>query len=152
MAFQIVMHARTRRLACLMLMIIWGGGCALQAPDQRSGALYFRHALAPVEEVRFSHLISWQPIGSEAVLLRLDQHRYYLFGVTAPCEIDLRWARSLSLINQTPHRINRFDRVRVAGQDCRITQIQPLDMDALQAELKERGLRPRRENRPVGSG
>lgn len=126
---------RIRIIPTLILVAL--AGCATSAPpDQISGELFYRHASDPVRQIRFANLVDWRPVGSEAVLVRFEAHRYYLFEVTGACHIDLRHSHRLSLRNQTPNQINTFDSIVLDGQQCRIKEIRPVDYEAVQAELK----------------
>lgn len=94
------------------------------------------NAGAPVDSVRFYRTRNWEPLGDHSLLIWESSQRAYLLEVDTPCN-ELPWAKKIAIVTQT-HMLNaRFDKVKVGNQDCRIMQIQPVDVNGLKAAERE---------------
>ena len=80
----------------------------------------------PVQRVRFSHLIDWQPLDREWVLLEFNGRRMFALEVRDPCISDTREASSLELDTAMKNTLHRSDRVRLDEYRCLIETIRPL--------------------------
>ena len=81
----------------------------------------------PVQRVRFSHLIDWQPLDREWVLLEFSDGRMFALEVRDPCITDTREASSLELDTAMKNTLHRSDRVRLDEYRCLIETIRPLN-------------------------
>ena len=79
----------------------------------------------PVQRVRFSHLIDWQPLDREWVLLEFSDGRMFALEVRDPCITDTREASSLELDTAMKNTLHRSDRVRLDEYRCLIETIRP---------------------------
>jgi len=79
-----------------------------------------------VDRVRFSHLIDWQPLDREWVLLEFSDRRLFALEVREPCIGDAREARSLKLDTAMKNTLHLSDRVRLDRYQCLIETIRPL--------------------------
>ena len=80
----------------------------------------------PVDRVRFSHLIDWQPLDREWIMLEFSDGRVYALEVRDPCITDTREASSLELDTAMKNTLHRSDRVRLDQYRCLIETIRPL--------------------------
>ena len=80
----------------------------------------------PVQRVRFSHLIDWQPLDREWVLLEFSDRSMFALEVRDPCISDTREASSLELDTAMKNTLHRSDRVRLDEYRCLIETIRPL--------------------------
>ena len=81
----------------------------------------------PVQRVRFSHLIDWQPVDRDWVLLEFSDRRMFAVEVRDPCISDAREASSLELDTAMKNTLHRSDRVRLDEYRCLIETIRPLE-------------------------
>ena len=80
----------------------------------------------PVDRVRFSHLIDWQPLDREWIMLEFSDGRVYALEVRDPCITDTREASSLELDTAMKNTLHRSDRVRLDQYRCLIETIRPM--------------------------
>ena len=83
----------------------------------------------PVDRVRFSHLIDWQPLDREWVLLEFSDGRLFALELRDPCITDAREASALELETAMGNTLHLSDRVRVGRYRCLIETIRPLASD-----------------------
>ena len=126
------------RFMLLVLVSMLVAGCATQVPREvRSGEIYTRHAAEEeTTGVMFAFVRSWRRAGDDAVLIEFNRNRHYLFELEPRCSREIPFAQSIALQTSTPRRIDRFDRIRVGSETCRITSIREVDMEAVQADLE----------------
>lgn len=110
---------------------------ALAAPSQATTdrererlAEFERFAGAPVDQMPFWRLQSYESLGTEAVVVWTAVNKAWLIKVLPPCT-ELPWAKAVGL-SSTNHRVSaKFDHV-VAGRDrCNIASIQAIDYKAM---------------------
>lgn len=125
------------RIVFVMFLSIALAACASPVPREvRSGEIYQRHAAAEESTgVMFSFVRSWRRAGNEAVLIEFNRNRHYLFQVEPRCGLEIPFANSIGLLTSTPRRVDRFDRIRIGSETCRITSIRAVDFEAVQADL-----------------
>lgn len=112
--------------------------CASGARSRDVERLTLHRAYAgdPVDSFHYFGRVSrWTPLGPAALTLWTRPGTAYLLDV-GPCS-DLPWASSIALTHQAGRVLVRFDKVLVADHGkrafpCRIRQIRPLDVKALE--------------------
>jgi hypothetical protein len=111
--------------------------CASQSPrQQQRGDIYLRHAAQEeTTSVLYSSVRSWRRAGDGAVLIEFNRNRHYLFQLEPRCSLEIPFARSIALLSTSSQRVDRFDRVRVGSETCRIVSIREVDFEAVQADL-----------------
>lgn len=106
-------------------------GCASGIPSPAMDSQRFlQYAGEPVSDIRYSNFIEWHPLNRDWMLLRFERGRYFVLEVSDQCVGDLREVQTLRLIEGMRDRLNRMDRVRVDGRDCRIREMRPIDYEA----------------------
>ena len=80
-----------------------------------------------VDRVRFSHLIDWQPLDREWIMLEFSDGRVFALEVRDPCITDTREASSLELDTAMKNTLHRSDRVQLDEYRCLIETIRPLN-------------------------
>lgn len=120
--------------------------CAGQAPREvRTGEIYQRHAAQEeTSSVLFGFVRSWRRAGDDSLLIEFNRNRHYLFELEPRCALEIPFANSIALLSSTSQRIDRFDRIRVGDETCRIISIREVDMDAVRADLERlrQGMEP----------
>jgi len=86
----------------------------------------------PVDRVRFSHLVDWQPLDRHWVLLEFSDGRRFALEVRDPCITDAREAGTLELETAMKNTLHRSDRVRLDRYRCLIRTIRTIEPDAQQ--------------------
>ena len=125
-----------RRVAVLLMSMALAA-CATQVPREvRTGEIYQRHAAEEeTSSVMFAFVRSWRRAGDEAVLIEFNRGRHYLFQVEPRCALEIPFANSIALLTTTSQRVDRFDRIRIGSETCRITSIREVDFEAVEADL-----------------
>jgi len=77
----------------------------------------------PVDRIKFSNLIDWQPLNRDWVLLRFNGGRSFALRPRDPCMADVREARTVELVSAMPNLLHRSDRVRLDDKVCLIEDI-----------------------------
>ncbi|MBS3744006.1 MAG: hypothetical protein KGY48_06620 [Wenzhouxiangellaceae bacterium] len=130
-----------RRPAWLLAVVGLGAGlsaCSMAPREDPPSYGDWRDAMGePVDRVRFSYLVDWQPLDREWILLEFSGGRLFALEVRDPCITDVREARSLHLDTVMKNLLHRSDRVRLDSYRCLIETIRPLKTDA--AIDRERG-------------
>ena len=125
------------RLFLIVAFSLVLGACASQPPREvRTGEIYIRHAAeAETTSVMYSFVRSWRRAGDDSVLIEFNGRRHYLFQLEPRCATEIPFANAIALMTSSSRRVDRFDRIRVDTQTCRITSIREVDFQAVQAEL-----------------
>lgn len=99
-------------------------------------ARYQKFAQAPVERFPMVSLWQWQVVGKDNVVVWTGVNTAYLITVEKSCN-NLEWARGIGITQNTSMHVDaKFDSIVFDHQNCRISQIQPLDYKALQQDEK----------------
>jgi hypothetical protein len=102
-------------------------------------ARYQKYAQAPVERFPMVSLWQWQVVGKHDVVVWTGVGTAYLITVEKSCN-NLDWARGIGITQNTSMHVDaKFDSIVFDHQNCRITQIRPLDYKALQHDEKAAG-------------
>jgi hypothetical protein len=97
---------------------------------------YARFAGDPVKQIRFASLQGWEPIDREHVVLFTRYTEAWLLDLAGPC-LDVKFAYAISVTSFGNRIHSGFDKLLVGQQECRISQIRPVDMDAYHAAKRE---------------
>lgn len=85
----------------------------------------------PVDGFTFWSLHKWKLAGPEKVIVWPTVKDAWLVTVEKPCP-RLEWARGIGLGSQQSHQVRvRIDHVQVGDQRCRIEEIRPIDLEAM---------------------
>jgi hypothetical protein len=99
-------------------------------------ARYQKYAQAPAERFPMVSLWQWQVVGKEKLVVWTEINTAYLITVYKPC-INLDWAKGIGITQNTAMHVDaKFDSIVFDHQNCRISQIQPLDYKALRHDEK----------------
>jgi hypothetical protein len=99
-------------------------------------ARYQKYTQAPVERFPMVGLWQWQVVGKDKVVVWTGVATAYLITVEKSC-VNLDWARGIGITQNTAMHVDaKFDAIVFDHQNCRITQIQPLDYQALRRDEK----------------
>jgi hypothetical protein len=125
------------RLILVLAAVMVLGGCAgvpARTNDTEALARHEAHAGEPVGRVSYHGRIhGWQPLGRDALVLWTTAHQPYLVRVMATCP-DLEFATRISVSSRMGGWISSgMDDIQVDGANCRITEIRPIDAQALRA-------------------
>lgn len=129
-----------RRVLMVLLAAVLAGcaGSGDRRNDlQREAAVYERHAGAAEQQIRYTSIRNWWPVGHHSVAFEVNRQRHYLVRLSGPCDIDLRMASTLRIVSSRRNLLDEFDRIAVGGRECRIVNIRRLDMEAVESELDE---------------
>jgi len=113
----------------LMAVVLSAGIAACSVTPRQELPSYgnWREAVGePVQRVRFSHLIDWQPLDREWVLLEFSDGGRFALELRDPCITDTREANSLALDTAMKNTLHRSDRVQIGQYRCLIETIRPL--------------------------
>lgn len=72
---------------------------------------------ATVWFAKVGDLLSWQPVGHDAVLLETSRGGWLRADFTAPCR-DLPFTFSISLVSEPNGHLDRYSSILVDGQRC----------------------------------
>lgn len=137
-----------RVLAVLVAMVL-AAGCAGPAPrdeaptpEQTRLAVYQRHAGESRDEVVFPRVDGWSELPDEYIAVRTLDDRYFLLTLELACSEAFRVGPEVQIAieQDTRNTLHRFDQVRIGDRRCRIQQIQPLDAEAIHADMASAGL------------
>ena len=130
----------------LSLLMLGVAGCSStpRASDAERLAFYQAHAGEPVNSFRMvGRLNGWTSLGTTALTVWTRPNEAFLLDVT-PCQ-DLPFAQAITISNFANTVTVRFDTVTPIGPGtnqntrfpCRITQIRPVDVKALNQSREE---------------
>jgi len=103
------------------MALILGAGCsAAPRTDPPSFGDWQAESGEPVDRIRFSNLIDWQPLDRDWLLLRFNGGKSFAIRPRDPCLSDVREARTLELVSAMQNLLHRSDRVRLDGNVCLI--------------------------------
>jgi hypothetical protein len=126
-----------RLFLALMLALLITACAAPGERPERPGDVYLRHAGPSVDQVRYTSVRGWQPVGDEAILIDFGVRGHYLFELSPNCHMEIRSAASMSLQTTMRGSVNTFDHVMIGPERCNIVRIRPVDYEAARAEMRE---------------
>jgi hypothetical protein len=113
-------------------------GIPLKQRDEAQRARYQAYAGAPID--RFTWLgryDSWQPIGTNELVVWTTPFQAYLIKVAPPCQ-DLQFANSIGLTSTANTVSARFDSVKVRHWRCQIQEIRPIDYQRMRQDMRNK--------------
>jgi hypothetical protein len=113
-------------------------GIPLKQRQDELRARYEAYAGPPIEQFTYlGRYDSWQPIGTNELVVWTTISQAYLITVAPPCE-NLEFANRIGL-TQTANTVSaRFDFVRVGHQwRCPIQQIRPVDYLRMRQDMRK---------------
>ena len=146
-------------LSLLLLLGLAACSSTPRASDADRLAFYQAHAGEPVNSFRmFGRLSGWTPLGTGALTVWTRPNEGFLLDVS-PCH-DLPFAQAITISNFANTVSARFDTVTPVGPGlspnarfpCRITQIRPIDVAALnqsREEIRQANTEARQEETPA---
>jgi hypothetical protein len=104
--------------------------------DEQMLARYNAYAGDRVSDFRtFGSFNSWTPIDNHHVVVHTNINEAYLITVFEPC-MDLPFATRLGITSRFPNTVQSgFDSIRVGRQNCRISEIRPINYRQMRADL-----------------
>ena len=115
-------HAHWPVLIALAVALLSGCSAAPRSEPPSFGE-WRAESGEPVDQVRFSNLIDWQPLDRDWILLRFNGGKSFALRPRDPCMADVREARTLELVSPMPNLLHRSDRVRLDENVCLIEEI-----------------------------
>lgn len=115
-------------------MILLSGCTANPRSDPPSYGDWRATSAEPVDRIRFSNLIDWQPLDRDWISLRFNGGRAFAVRPRDPCLADVREARTLELVSAMPNLLHRSDQVRLDDKLCMIEEIRTLSSTSGTAE------------------
>jgi hypothetical protein len=121
----------------LATAVVLSGCAGVPERTNDTGAVsrYEAHAGEPVGRVSYRGRIhAWQPLGRDVLVLWTTAQQPYLVRVMPTC-LNLEFATRISLSSRMGGWVSSgMDDIRVDGTSCRITEIRPIDAQALRAQ------------------
>src|SRR6056297_82278 len=116
-----------RWTALFALALVFVSGCsAIPRSDPPSYGDWRPESGQPVDRVRFSNLIDWQPLDRDWLLLRFNGGSSFAIRPRDPCMADVREAGTLELVSAMPNLLHRSDQVRLDDNVCLIEEIRSM--------------------------
>ena len=110
------------------LLVAGAAHADTRATQQKNLDSYTPYLQAPVDSFTFWSLYKWQLVGPQKVVVWTTVKDAYLLTVETPCT-KLEWANGIGLTSQQSHQVSRrFDYVTAGNDQCRIDEIQPIDI------------------------
>jgi hypothetical protein len=113
-------------------------GIPLKQRDEAQRARFEQYAGPPIE--RFTWLgsyDSWQPIGTNELVVWTTPFQAYLIKVSPPCE-NLQFANRIGLTATANTVSARFDFVKVGHWRCPIQEIRPVDYQRMRQDMRSK--------------
>ena len=113
-------------------------GIPLKQRQDAQRARYEAYAGPPIEQFTYlGRYDSWQPIGTNELVVWTTINQAYLITVAPPCE-NLEFTNRIGL-TQTANTVSaRFDFVKVGGRwRCPIQQIRPVDYLRMRQDMRK---------------
>ena len=126
---RLVHRFASSRIVALTAVVLSAGLLACSVTPRQDPPSYgnWREGMGEaVQRVRFSHLIDWQPLDREWIMLEFSDGRKFALEVRDPCITDTREANSLQLDTAMGNTLHRSDRVKLNEYRCLIETIRPL--------------------------
>ena len=89
----------------------------------------------PAISVNYRGTYDWETLGEHTILLWETRQRAYYVDVEPTCD-EFPWAMTIS-IDVHNMSLSKFDKIKVRGRSCWISEIRPVDVKGLKAAEKE---------------
>jgi hypothetical protein len=120
-----------------MALLAACSGIPLKERQDAQRTRYEAYAGPPID--RFTWLgryDSWQPIGTNELVVWTTPFQAYLIKVAPPCE-NLEFANRIGLTSTANTVSARFDFVKVGHWRCPIQQIRPVDYQRMRQDMRK---------------
>lgn len=112
-------------------------GIPLKERQDAQRARYEAYAGAPVDSFTWlGRYDSWQPIGTNEVVVWTTPNQAYLIKVAPPCD-NLEFADHIALTSTASTVSARFDFVKVRHWRCPIQEIRPVDYLRMRQDMRK---------------
>jgi Family of unknown function (DUF6491) len=112
-------------------------GIPLRERQDAQRARYESYAGPPIENFTWlGHFDSWQPIGTNEVVVWTTPNQAYLIKVAPPCD-NLEFANRIGLTSTANTVASRFDFVKVGRWRCPIQEMRPLDYLRMRQDMRK---------------
>jgi len=93
---------------------------------------YLPYAGEPVDRFQYTQLQKWVLLDEYRIVVWPRLNQAFLLRVDPPCQ-ELEWAQQIGLTSSANVVSRRFDSVIVGDEKCRINEIRPIDLKAMNA-------------------
>ena len=116
-------------------------GIPLETRQDEQRARYESYAGAPIQQFTwFGHYDSWEPIGTNELMVRATSAQAYLIRVAPPCE-NLEFTHRIEITSSANTVYAHFDFVKVGLRTghwrCPIQEIRPLDYLKMRQDMSK---------------
>ena len=136
------MNASAALLIVSMLATVTAcSGIPLERRQDERRTRYETYAGAPVQQFTwFGHYDSWEPIGTNELVVRTTSSQAYLIRVAPPCE-NLEFTNRIEITSTANTVSAHFDFVKVGDSSgprrCPIQEIRPLDYLKMRQDMRK---------------
>jgi Family of unknown function (DUF6491) len=112
-------------------------GIPLKQRQTAQRAHYESYAGAPIDHFTYlGRYDSWQPIGTNELVVWTTPSQAYLIKVAPPCD-NLEFVHRIGLTSTANTVSSRFDFVKAGRWRCPIQQIRPLDYPRMRQDMRK---------------
>jgi hypothetical protein len=116
-------------------------GIPLETRRDEQRSRYESYAGAPIQQFTwFGHYDSWEPIGTNELMVRTTSTQAYLIRVAPPCE-NLEFTNRIEITSSANTVYAHFDFVKVGQRTghwrCPIQEIRPLDYLKMRQDMRK---------------
>ena len=136
------MNARFALVAVGLLPFLAAcSGIPLKQPQDERRARYESYAGPPIQQFTWlGHYDSWEPIGTNELVVRTTSNQAYLIRVAPPCE-NLEFVNRIEITSTSNTVYAHFDFVKVGlgngNWRCPIQEIRPLDYLKMRQDMRK---------------
>jgi len=117
-------------------------GIPLKQRQEAERNRYESYAGPPVESFTYlGRYDSWQPVGTNAVVVWTTPFQAYLIKVAPPCT-NLEFAHRIALTSTGYTVSSRFDFVKFGHWRCPIQEIRPIDYQRMRQDMRKEAKAP----------
>jgi hypothetical protein len=112
-------------------------GIPLKQRQDAERARYEAYAGPPIESFTYlGRYDSWQPVGTNEVVVWTTPFQAYLIKVAPPCD-NLQFANRIGLTSTANTVYRRFDFVKIHHWRCPIQEIRPIDYQRMRQDMRK---------------
>lgn len=124
-----------------LLALVACSGIPLEQRQDELRARYDSYAGAPIQQFTWlGHYDSWEPIGTNELVVRTTLNQAYLIRVAPPCE-NLEFTNRIELTSTANTVYAHLDFVKVGigsgGWRCPIQEIRPVDYLKMRQDMRK---------------